>query len=82
MTLGLCNNIPNVNKERNKQMSTSRVTYAIVRIDTDEDVSEIGARIQNLEKEISSLTVIDVYGFKNVSKESDEEIGGPVLYWP
>jgi len=63
-------------------MPTSKVTYAVIRIDTDEDVTEIATRIQALEKEISCLTVIDVFGFDNVSKESDEENGAPVLYWP
>lgn len=63
-------------------MATSKVTYAIIRIDTDEDVTEIATKIQALEKEISCLTVIDVYGFKNVSKKDDDDMDSPVLYWP
>ena len=66
-------------------MPSSNITYAVVRIDTDEDVSEIASKIQNLEKEISCLTVIDVFGFKTVPREVDEngnDVTSPVLYWP
>jgi len=78
MMMELCNNSSIVNNQRNKAMA---ITYAIVRIDTDEDVTEIGSRIQNLEKEISALTVIDVYGFTRAAADMDED-DSPVLYWP
>ena len=65
-------------------MATEKVTYAIVRIDTDKDVKEIADKIQSLENEISCLTMIDVYGFRTVPKQADEDgmFDRPVLYWP
>jgi len=59
-----------------------KVAYAIVRIetDTDDDFEKATKAIQNSEREVSTLTLIDVYGLRTVNPEHDDE--SPVLYWP
>lgn len=59
-----------------------KVAYAIVRIETDkdDDFKSVVKAIQNSEREVSTLTLIDVYGLRTVNPEHDDE--SPVLYWP
>jgi secreted trypsin-like serine protease len=80
MTVGVCNNVPTVNKQRNKPMPC-KIFYALVRIETDKDVNAITTKIEKLETITSALTLIDVQDIREVDS-CDEDSGGPVLYWP
>lgn len=65
---------------------TDKVIYAIVRVETDQDVetiqTDVKRSLQKLEREIGALTRIDAYQFCDVTPDDDDMIGGPTLYWP
>jgi hypothetical protein len=75
MMVGLCNNSSIVNKERNKQMP--RITYALIRI--DEDVKHLEKTLQDMVKVDDSVVL---YSTKQITVKDEEDIGGPVIYFP
>ena len=63
-----------------------KVTYAIVRIESNLEPDVVTARVQEtleiLERKLGALTRIDTYNVQSVTTKQDEEKGGPVLCWP
>jgi len=57
----------------------SKVTYAIVRIETDTDVNEILEDIQKLERR-SPRCMIETYFVRDVNEQIEDDM--PILYWP
>jgi len=60
----------------------TNIHFALVRIETDRDIEEITKAIEKVENAISILTRLDVQQLQKCTPEDEEDMGGPVLYWP
>jgi len=74
--VGLCNNSSIVNKERNKQMS-DRITYVMIRL--DEATVNPNMVAQDMVRNVDGAVI---YQSKQITAKDEEDIGGPVIYFP